>query len=196
MRKLIFLLTFLMLSCGGPKYIVKYEYIPPENNEGCLKKCNEVFNDCRLNCEQKKQVCFNKVHVEAQKVYEKELSDYEKALASYRQEKRNYLNEIARWNDRYNSFYRDYNYFKDICRKNKDNYACTRAEEIKEILLSLHREKPEKPEKPKKPDFHQILKELETTCRMNCSCQEVFDNCFTSCGGKLIPHRICIENCK
>ncbi|TCK03387.1 hypothetical protein [Phorcysia thermohydrogeniphila] len=199
MKKLLYVTTCLSLmlaSCGSPRYIVKYKYVPPQNSKECLKSCEVKFEECQKSCNEKFQRCINKSWEEARKIYQAELLSYRKELSAYREKRRNYLNDLIEWNEQFKRVYRDYRFFSSICRRTKERYACERKRELRELLDTVKAEKPKKPSKPKEPSLDSIFREISSKCTTQCGCQELFNNCFVSCGGKLIPYKMCIENCE
>ncbi|MEO2083430.1 MAG: hypothetical protein ABGX12_05365 [Desulfurobacteriaceae bacterium] len=195
-KTLLTALVCLTFSCGAPKFAVKYEYIPPNNNEACLKKCRISYTECQKKCIEEEKECKKNIRTEAERLYRESLLTYRKELESYTKALSSYRAELLDWNNEFRKIYDDYSFFRNACRKEKDKYACRREKELKEELENLEREKPTPPARPKRPSLTEILEKLERSCRRSCNCGEEFDRCFISCGGKLRPVRFCIENCE
>ena len=186
----------LLLSCGGPEFSVGYRYVPPENNKTCLKSCDSRFVECKRRCMEKREKCLKDVRVRAEAIYQKELDVYQRELSAYNRAYENYQRNLLDWNNNYRKLYRDYLYFKKACKKTKDYYACDRRDQLEEALDTLNNTKPTAPVPPKKPELSEIISELSASCNADCGCKETYNACFTSCGGKIIPYKFCVKNCK
>ncbi len=195
-RALCLPLILLTFSCGGPEFSISYRYIPPKNNGNCLEKCQEEFSNCQLECSKKRNGCLEKVRLEAQKLYQKELEIYQREISAYNKDYTTYQRRLLEWNRNYRNLYRDYLYFKKACKKSRDYFACNRKEELEEALETLNQVKPQPPVKPNRPSFSSIVNRLSLTCPTECGCKEEYNTCYTSCGGQIIPERICVKNCK
>jgi len=189
----VFLL--LVAGCGGPEFSVSYRFVPPPDGRECLKKCDEKLTRCRAECRREREECLERVRKEARDIYAKELETYNRALEAYQRAYTAYQRELLEWNRNYRELYADYLYFKKKCKKTKDYFVCRRADDLEEALETLSETKPQPPEKPAKPDLSDIVRELSLSCPTDCGCKEEYDACFTSCGGKIIPERICVKNC-
>jgi hypothetical protein len=188
-------LLVLTAGCGGPEFSVSYRFVPPPEGKECLKGCEEKYSECRLKCSEEHSRCMERVRREASRIYEKELLAYQKELTAYQKAYDAYQRELLNWNRNYRELYRDYLYFKSKCKKTKDYFACQRKEDLEEALETLSNTKPKPPQKPVKPSLSDVVRELSLSCPTDCGCKEQYDACFTSCGGKIIPERICVKNC-
>lgn len=198
MRIGIGLILLLCISaCGGPKYVVKYHYLPPTEAEGraCLKKCDEDFLRCEKRCEEKEEACQREARQEASRLYQKLLEAYQEEVKAYRERLSLYRQELVHWNEDYRRLYEEYLFFKKACKKEKDDYACKRRRELERSLKSLEDEKPSPPKEPQPPKLEEIQRELAASCKQDCRCQKNYDHCFLQCGGKIIPERFCLEGC-
>jgi len=199
MKKLLSVATCLSLiltSCASPRYIVKYKYVPPENSKECLKSCEVKFEECQKSCNEKFQMCISKSWEEARRIYQAEFQSYKERLKSYNRRRRTYLSDVTEWNEQIKKIYRDYRFFSSLCKRTKERFACEQKQELRELLNALQDEKPEEPQKPEKPSLNRIFHQVSSKCSANCKCEELFNNCFVSCGGTLIPYKMCIENCE
>ncbi len=194
-RLLIFLFPFI-LGCGGPEFAVSYRYEPPADNRECLSKCKEELTSCELSCMGKRQECLDRVRRSAEDIYKEELKNYKRELSAYQNAYSSYQRRLLEWNRNYRKLYKDYLYFERMCKKGKDYYACQRRDDLEEALQTLSETKPTPPERPVKPQLSDIIRELSSSCPSDCGCKERYDACFTSCGGKIIPYRYCVRNCK
>jgi len=199
MRKFMYAITCLSIalaSCGSPKYVVKYKYVPPQGSKVCLKECESKFEECQKSCNEKFQKCIGESWEEARKIYRVELQSYRERLKSYNRKRREYLSDVIEWNEQVKKIYRDYRFFTSLCRRTKERFACDRKDELRELLYTLQEEKPKKPQEPERPSLRRIFNQISSKCSANCGCRELFNNCFVSCGGELIPYKLCTENCK
>ena len=137
-----------------------------------------------------------RVRGEAARIYRQELSAYNRELSAYQKAYSTYQRELLDWNNNYRELYRDYLYFKKRCKKDRDYYACQRKEDLEEALETLSQTRPQPPGKPVKPSLESIVRELSSTCPSDCGCKEEYDACFTSCGGRIVPEKYCVKNCK
>ena len=199
MKKLLYAtvcLGLIFTSCGSPRYVVKYKYVPPQDSKECLKSCERRFEECQKSCNEKYQRCVDSSWEEARKIYKEELQLYREKLNNYNLKRKEYLNDVIEWNERIKKVYRDYRFFSSLCKRRKERFACERKQELRELLDTLQEEKPIEPQKPEEPSLNRIFQQISSRCSADCNCKELFDNCFVSCGGTLIPNRMCIENCE
>ncbi len=187
-----------MSACGGPKYVVKNRYIPPivVKDNSCLHICEEKFESCQKACENQYQSCMADVRLKAINIYEKDIAKYEKQLAVYQEEMRFFRQKITEYQENFKKLNDDFRFFKRICQEKQDRYACLRQKELKKEIYHFKQNKPFRPIRPKKPNLEIIIKKLMITCHRDCGCQEIYDRCFLSCGGTIIPEKICVENCQ
>jgi len=196
--KFLLVAAALLSSCGGPTFKVAYRYVPPSDEKGraCAERCYRQFEECQSRCRESYEACLAQVRSRAVSVYEKALSLYGEELNAYQKSYSAYQNALLNWNRNYRLLYRDYEYFKRLCKKSKDYSACRRGDELEEALETLNEKKPVPPERPRKPDLQQIVRELSAACSADCGCQRSYEDCFTACGGKVVPEKFCVENCK
>ncbi len=197
MRKVFWLAFLFLLGCGGPKYVVRYRYLPPVDPGArkCLKECERKFQACEKRCQKEQEDCRRRARQEAVKLYQEMLKTYRQELRAYRERSRLYHRELTLWNDEYRRLYEDYLFFKKACQEEEDERACRRRRELERHLEALEHEKPLKPREPREPRLEDISRKLAASCKKDCGCQKAYDNCFLSCGGKLIPEKFCVENC-
>jgi len=193
---LVFLL--FLTACGRPQYVVRYQYLPPQSPEArsCLKDCERRFERCKEECLKKQNECRRQARSQAEKLYRRSLKTYQEELNLYRKRYRLYHQELVAWNDSFRRLYEDYLFFKKNCQKERDDYACRRYREIRKHLDALETQRPLRPKEPKAPDLEKIMKGLLSSCLEDCGCQEKYNYCFLSCGGKLLPKKFCLENCQ
>ncbi|ADU97205.1 hypothetical protein [Thermovibrio ammonificans] len=197
MKKLLLCVAALFVaSCGGPEFAVSYRYEPPADNRACLSGCYESFKSCKESCEDSYNACMAQVRSRAERLYRQALAVYNRELSAYRAAYATYQNRLLSWSNSYRQLYRDYLFFKRACKKSKDYYACSRKYQLEQALDTLNEKKPLPPERPEPPKLSDFVRQLSVTCVRDCGCKQQFNACFTGCGGKLIPERICVSNCK
>ncbi len=188
-------LTFLFIGCS-PRYIIKNEYIATANtSQACIDNCAFVRQGCQDRCQQNYQYCLNDAYNKARAVEAEEQRSYDIAYSRYRMDMMQYDMAFHRWQRDYDHYSRDLSYFQHKCESGKDGYACQRQDELRRILGHIRRERPSEPWVPVRPTFEQILVNQQSFCTTNCGCEQGYDNCFAGCGGVVIPHKICVENC-
>ncbi|OAG28451.1 hypothetical protein [Thermodesulfatator autotrophicus] len=189
---------FLLSACGGPEYIIKNHYILPADTSSspCIKDCQEKFENCQKACEAQYHACLSDVRQKATSLYEKELKKYREELNIYQDETNLFQQKLALYLEKLKELSDDYHFFEKICQEKQDKYACSRQEELKKKISRLKQEKPSHPLKPVEPDLEDIIKKLTATCSRDCGCQKIYDHCFISCGGTIIPEKFCVENCQ
>ncbi len=185
-----------LISCGGPEFSVAYRYVPPKDNINCLMSCDSEFKKCQQKCSEKREKCLEDARKRAEAIYQKELNIYQKELSVYNKAYTSYQRALLDWNNNYRKLYKDYIYFKNVCKKTKDYYACDRKYQLEQALDTLNDTKPTPPTPPKKPDLQEIISQLSSACYTDCGCKETYNTCFTSCGGKIVPYKFCVKNCK
>ncbi len=189
---------FMLVFVGcGPKYIVKNSYISPSNQseKKCVSRCEEYLSDCRINCEINYNNCISSAFDRAKKIDKITEENYRKKYNKYLRKLDRYNYQMADWQNEYDKNNRDLKYFRDKCINNKDKYACDRENDLRYEINTILRHKPYKPKHPQRLSFHDILLQQQNMCQKNCGCQSDYNVCFTSCGGKIISRKICIENC-
>ncbi len=199
MKKLLLTAIFtvpFLISCGGPEFSVAYRYVPPKDNTNCLLSCDSEFRKCQQRCSEKREKCLEDARKRAEAIYQKELNIYQKELSAYNKAYTSYQRALLDWNNNYRKLYKDYIYFKNVCKKTKDYYACDRKYQLEQALDTLNDTKPTPPTPPKKPDLQEIISQLSSACYTDCGCKETYNACFTSCGGEIVPYKFCVKNCK
>lgn len=192
----LMLLLFVFTGCG-PRYAIQNEYIPPSNPamQSCITTCSFNRNNCANACQQSYQYCLNDAYGRAKAVEFEELRAYDMAYAAYRMDYMRYEHALRVWQRDYYDYERDYNHFAKKCEREKDTYACHKRDEVKSYLKRINRDKPHAPWVPVRKSFEQILSEQQSMCSNQCGCESAFDRCYVGCGGQVIPHQICVQNC-
>ncbi|MDD3342121.1 MAG: hypothetical protein PHR87_00930 [Sulfurospirillaceae bacterium] len=195
-RFLSVLILFLLTGCG-PRYVIHNQYIPPASSamQGCLTNCTIVRQSCQDRCQRDYQFCLEDAFGRAKVAEREALRDYDMALMRYNTEFLHYQHALHSWERDYYDFSRDYNHFALKCEKEKDGYACKKRDELKSYLKRLNRDRPREPRVPMRVSFDQILADQQRLCSNDCGCDTGYDHCYVGCGGQVIPHKICVENC-
>jgi len=192
------LLGILLLFTGcGPRYVIKNQYIPPIAgvSKGCLDNCSSIRNSCQDQCQRRYQYCLDDAYGKAKAVEQDEIRAYDMAYSRYMMDFSRFQSSMHMWERDYYDYSRDFNHFQLQCERQKDNYSCHKRDELANHLKYMKRDKPREPWMPAKPSFEQILVNQQSFCSTNCGCEQSYDNCFVGCGGQVIPHKICVENC-
>ncbi len=175
-------LALLFVGCS-PKYRIVKTYHPPKSGaSSCLQSCELKLNNCKSHCEADFNRCKIKADQVAQKAYEQKLQSYHKALEAY-------ASAVERYNMEVDFAYVGY-YGDPFCYGRSPFYRGFFYDPFwysPRIYL---------PPKPKKPSLEQEkLKAEGQMCRLDCGCQEIYDRCFSGCGGEIEQKKVCIENC-
>ena len=117
------------------------------------------------------------------------------AYSRYMMDFSRFQSSMHMWERDYYDYSRDFNHFQLQCERQKDAYSCRKRDEVANHLKHMKRDRPREPWVPSKPSFEQILVNQQSFCSTNCGCEQSYDNCFVGCGGQVIPHKICVENC-
>lgn len=177
MRSYLFPLAIaLFLSgCASPRYQSVYRYEAPTDASAraCLQTCEPKLASCQTSCQHRYQACLKEIdplvdtrHGEAIKRYENELDRYRLELQHYQLQLLLGWGHSSMWYDPWNHYY-----------PWPDPYYA----------------QPYPPQKPTRDEaFNRVRKER---CESDCGCQPIYDACFLSCGGKMIPEVKCIANC-
>lgn len=189
-------LTLLLAGCG-PRYIIKNEYIPPANANAasCLNQCSFMRQNCQDQCQRQYQYCLDDAYAKAKAVEVDEQRNFDLAYGRYQMDLMRYQMEYQRWQHDYYDYSRDFDHFQSQCERNKDPYACQRRDELRRYLSRLNHQRPREPWIPSRPSFEQILSRQQSLCVNDCGCDQTYDTCFVGCGGQVIPHKICVDNC-
>lgn len=195
MRKLYFflLLAIAFLYSCSPKYKIEKVYIPQKADKECIEKCEKKREECRKECLKEKKKCLNEAIKRAKEIFKQQEKIYKERLKAYFNQYDRYLTEYRQWQEKYLRLKEDFQYYSRKCKIDKN--WCDEKDYYKQLLDDWLRFKPKKPIKPEEPSFNSILEKQQSLCRYDCCCENEFDACFQSCGGKVKIKKICIENC-
>lgn len=193
---LIVLIALLFSGCG-PRYVIKNQYIPPVqvNSQKCLDNCALSRQACQSQCQQRYQYCLDDAYGKAKAVEVDEMRAYDMAYARYMMDVSHFQMRMREWDRDYHDYSRDLSHFQSRCEREKDPYSCKKRDELRNYLNRMKHDRPREPWVPTRPTFEQILVNQQSFCSTNCGCEQTYDNCFVGCGGTVIPHKICVENC-
>ncbi len=187
-------LLFLISCSTSPEYRIEKLYI--DGKTDCVKKCYIEKQNCEEKCEIQYQTCQKNAYKRAKDIYLVLEEKYYEKLKIYERLYREYLTKYDSWFSRYSMVFDTYQYYRNRCQKDsKDRYSCDIYRQINSELDHLRFLKPTPPEKPIPPDFKKILKQEKSICTKDCKCDQKFDICFSTCGGKIDIKKICIKNC-
>lgn len=194
----LILLVALVFSGCGPRYVIKNQYIPPVSTKStqCLDNCTLIRQSCQAQCQQSYQYCLDDAYAKAKAVEHEELRAYDMAQMRYMMDFSHYQSRLRAWERDYYDYSRDLAHFQSKCEREKDTYACQKRDEVRNYMSRLKRDRPREPWVPVRPSFEQILVNQQSFCTTNCGCDQAYDTCFVGCGGTVIPHKICVENCE
>jgi len=192
----ILILTVTFIGCA-PRYVVKNQYIPPPDKESkvCLQNCTKKKQRCMLRCANDYSDCLSYAYGDAKRIQKSSEESYKKSYNRYLEELNDYDFKMFAWKNRYKQKHDDWVYFRDRCLKSRDKYGCKREYDLRYVLKKLKQNRPVKPNKPRYITFDEILSKEQQKCSKNCTCGSIYDSCFIGCGGEIIPHKICVENC-
>lgn len=192
---LSFFLIVPFLSACGPSYTTKNEYVPPTSTAAlsCLQSCDVKRNSCQNTCNIKSQVCKNKAAQTARMTLPARLTDYTHQLELYTAEQDRYYTDKRDRKRELERLEMDYDVYSQRCAK--DKHYCDRKKEIKRELRDLKYSTVKSPTRPNKPTIETETQRHQASCTTDCGCRSLYDSCYTSCGGRIVPRRICVSNC-
>jgi len=196
LRFLLLVIALLLVGCG-PRYVVQNQYIPPARSSAqpCIDNCSQMRQGCQAQCQQNYQFCLDDAYMKAKSLEIDEQRSYDMAYSRYIADVGHYRMAFHAWQRDYDDYSRDYRHFQNQCEREKDARACQKRDELNHYLNRLSRDKPREPWMPTRLSFEQILLNQQSICTTHCGCEQLYDNCFVGCGGQVIPHKICVENC-
>lgn len=170
-----FAIVLFLSGCASPRYQTVYRYEAPTDASAraCLQTCEPKLAACQTNCQSRYQACLKEIEPLVETRHSEALKRYENELDRYRLELQHYQLQLSLgWG--YHSMWHDpWPYYSPWP---EPYYA-----------------PPNPPHKPTRDEaFNRVRKER---CESDCGCQPVYDACFLSCGGKMIPEVKCIAHC-
>ncbi len=121
------------------------------------------------------------------------LSEYTHQLETYTAQQERYYAEKREREYELKNLEMDYDVYSEKCAK--DKLYCDRKKEIKRNLRSLKYSNVKSPIRPDKPTLATETVRHQARCTTACGCEALYDSCYTSCGGRIIPRQICVSNC-
>lgn len=189
-------LRAFFLGCT-PKYVIKNQYKPANNANfvQCSQSCNLQRQTCQENADFEYKICSQDAHNRAKDISNLEFLAYEKEYQQYLDAMNSYRRIHTSWKREFNFTYKDFVYFQEQCKTRKEKYACYRERELDKALKYMRHYKPILPQEPNKPSFQSIYKKELKNCLKSSKCDSEYDKCYISCGGEVIPHKVCVSNC-
>jgi len=197
MYKIILIFIAIFLVGCSPRYITKNQYVPSSNAgfSQCLNKYEQEKIICNQDCRADYQICLDGAYKRSEKIYEAKFVKYTLSYEDYLFEHSNYKTYKYKFDKKHRRIKNDYNYFLNECKKKKGSFTCRRKNELKNSLENMKRAKLRRPRAPMKPSFNVILRKQQNFCNSDCDCSKNFDIGYENCGGQVILHRYCVENC-
>lgn len=197
MYKIILIAVAVFLVGCTPKYVVKNQYIPAQNDGfvQCVSVYEQEKEICEQNCRNEYQICLNNAYQRAQDIYEIQLLKYNEAYENYLFKYRVYQTYKYEFDINYRNLNRDFRYFSKECTNKKNGYPCRRKNELYRSMKIMERDRLRQPRMPRKPSLNKIVRNQQNFCKNDCSCSENFDRGYETCGGKIISYKYCVENC-
>lgn len=192
---LIFFFISVIISACGPTYIIKNEYVPPTHPtaSSCLQRCEVKKNSCQHSCNTTNLICKNNAAQKAINALPVRLSEYTHQLEIYTTERDRYHSEKRDREYDLKKLKMDYEVYRQKCDNNA--FYCDRKKEIKDEIRDLEYSSIDSPERPKKPTVASETEKNQASCTTICGCTSLYDTCYTSCGGRIIPRQFCTHNC-
>lgn len=193
---ILIFIVFFLVGCS-PKYVTKNQYIAPKDKDfsQCVNKCEIKKKECIRESNKEYKTCLNTAYLRAKEISDGQFIKYDRDYEDFLLEFRDFKNYKYIFDKDYRKIVSDYNYFLKECHSKKDSFTCRRKDELKQSLSLMKRDMVKEPKEPKIPSFSAILKSQQNLCRLDNSCSTSFDICYVNCGGKVIPYRLCINNC-
>lgn len=172
-----------LTACASPRYQTVHRYEPPADATGrsCLTLCERNLKACKDECAANHTACVQALEPEAQARYEDALEYYEDAMYQYQRDvDRYHLNLSLGWGY-YDGWHGDGWYGGGWYEPWWPYWYGPRYYT---------------PMPPRAPSYAEELGKLRAAnCDRDCGCQPIYDACFLSCGGIMIPEQRCIANC-
>jgi len=177
MRSYLFVvaIAFLLSGCATPRYQTVYRYEAPTDARAhaCLQACEPKLAACQSSCQTRYQACLKEIEPLVDTRHSEALKRYENELDRYRLELQHYQLQLSLGWGYHSMWYGPWPYFYP--------------------WPETYFPPPIPPHKPTREEsFNQVRQQR---CESDCGCQPIYDACFLSCGGKMIPEVKCIANC-
>ncbi|MEW6444976.1 MAG: hypothetical protein ACOZAQ_02495 [Pseudomonadota bacterium] len=199
MRRVFLLCLPLVLSaCAGPRWQTVYQYEPPVGSQAqsCAQRCAENQQSCRASCEEGYQQCLRTAEMGARDSHEAKREHYELQLQLWQVQQVMYEADWRRYEHQRRHIEQDKREHERRCKDSpQDRGACEAAERARRDLRHLSSHRPYAPTRPYVPSLSDEIAEAQSRCSRDCGCIETYNACYGACGGRVIPHRRCVENC-
>jgi len=195
--KYILLFLSLLLSACSPQYKLVHDYYPPKQNKGmeCInKQCTKNRNSCQNSCNNNFQNCLINQEKAAHHNYPILLDNYYHEMELYQSDLSLYHEKINNYHLKKDNIKLKMNNALNHCnKKHKDDKQCSEYHHYKKKLKKIYR--PYHPNQPIKPSLAHSIRDFQKSCSKNCQCDDLFNQCYIGCGGKIDTRKICISNC-
>ena len=197
-QPLFLIYALFLLSACDPVYVIENEYVPPTDRDaqGCLGACQAKRETCQNRCRRDYHQCLDQAAERARAVMPELEQAYTGELEEYVLERDHYDLERENWTLKKEELEREYDLLKQQCRKFPKQKDYCDDKRSKRGALSRHDwNEPKAPKAPDKPSLNDEIERQQAGCSQECGCGKVYDGCYVSCGGRVIPHQVCIEHC-
>ncbi|MEK6664653.1 MAG: hypothetical protein AABY73_12390 [Pseudomonadota bacterium] len=165
-------IALFLSGCASPLYQTVYRYEAPTDASAraCLQTCEPKLAACQTSCQHRYQSCLKEIEPLVDTRHSEALKRYENELDRYRLELQHYQLQLSLGWGYHSLWYDPWPYWHPT-----------------------YFPPPIPPHKPTRDEaYNRVRKER---CESDCGCQPIYDACFLSCGGKMIPEVKCIANC-
>lgn len=189
-------LFFLLLcSACAPRYETQTIYQYPDNyRPQCFKNCKNNLFQCEKKTLNIYNKCMNEANRRSKDIFNYEMKKYKANLNNYLAKEKLYQSQKKSYQAKFDDLKTDEKYFSEKCNQT-DKFACEKLVNIKHALDKLSSPLSPIKNKPEAPSFNEIIKIQSQYCHQTNICQQEYNACFTSCGGKVIYKQVCVENC-
>ncbi len=190
--------TLIFLSACSPKYKLVQQKIPPEittSSSQCLAQCETQMSTCKNSCQTQHSMCLAEQAEFAKQQYPKQLEIDTAALEAYYAKLSLYESQQRGYDAQSALYLKQAHEYKHLCKTALFNRAshCANAKAANYQYSTLSR--PTAPKKPNKTTLEELTISSQEQCNKKCGCEQSYERCFISCGGKIETKRICVSNC-
>jgi len=197
MKKSCYLFLILLLTgCASPVYETVTDRRFPARTEStilCMDNCNNYQNVCSQDCQQYYEVCLIDQKETAEKNFSIDLLQYNVDLANYNTKLTKYNIEKSEYEDQFSHLQSRISQAKRYCNQ-KGIKDCKQARYYTIQWLALT--SPKKPQEPQPISLHSQITKYQSSCKKDCECDRLFDQCFLGCGGQIQERSVCVRNCQ
>jgi len=183
-------------ACSA-QYEVKKTYDFSNTDKSCINSCELSEKQCNISCQDGYNRCLLDANNNAKELFKEYDKRYKSELYIYLKLKKRYDKQYYIWLKEYKNIEYDYNYYSEKCSisKDKNSYECKKKDYFNAKLQRELSLKPTEPIKIKRVRLSDLVVQEQSSCTLNCGCADVYDRCFSKCGGKITYQKFCISNC-